>query len=186
MSPLPNRPRSFELIPPTSRAPLPLLRGLRMFHLQLVSEIELTSRETTNSSLPVRAKPTCFVPCLTDSGEARNNEKLTWKTTPSKSRPKDAMIGQEQRMITVGYSDGSIALLSIPLFSPTTREGGEHRDPARMTTRRIKRVELEGGMAFEPSITALCALCAPLVVVGDSEGRLALWTTLASSSSTGR
>lgn len=157
-----------------------------VFHLQLVSEIELPSPETTKSSFPVRATPTCFVTCLSDSGEAQNSEKLTWKTTPSKSRPKNAMIGQEER-ITVGYSDGSIAVLSFPLLSPTTREGGGQRDPAcMMTTRRIKRVELDGGTTFEASITALCALCASLIVVGDSEGRLALWTTLASSSSAGR
>lgn len=141
------------------------------------------------------------MPCLTISGEDRNNEKrevaseqcastvFTWKTTPSNSRAKNAVTGQAtalEEKIAVGYSDGSIALMSFPLFSPATREGGGQRDPARMTTRRIKRVDLDGGMAFEASITALCALCAPLIVVGDSEGRLALWTTSASSSSTGR
>ncbi|CAM9177663.1 unnamed protein product, partial [Ectocarpus fasciculatus] len=99
----------------------------------------------------------------------------------------------ESARIVVGYSDGSIACASLPAPSSSTNHprpafgtGSRHHEGKRgeRTVRRVRRAGggREGGdgggaAAIEAAITALCPLSAPLVVAGDSDGRLALWTT---------
>lgn len=86
--------------------------------------------------------------------------------------------------IVVGYSDGSIASMAmLPHLAPSFHDCGDHWFEAGRV-RRLRRLpvsedgEEEG--SGEAGITALCSLAAPLgllVVAGDSDGRLGLWTT---------
>eukprot|EP00752_Nemacystus_decipiens_P008616 g7695.t1 len=96
--------------------------------------------------------------------------------------------------VIVGYSDGSIACVAMPLpMSPSTRsrevgrfdsvDGDAGGGRGAVPVRRLRRVSAGGagvgdggGAAVEAAVTAVCSLSAPLVVAGDSDGRLGLWT----------
>lgn len=94
-------------------------------------------------------------------------------------------IDRDARVI-VGYSDGSLAFVSMPPahLSPSRDAPGPLQRES--VVRRLRRVDegagTEGERGAQAGITALCPVWAPfglLVVAGDSDGRLGLWTTSA-------
>ncbi len=111
----------------------------------------------------------------------------------------------------MGYSDGSIACASMPTpVPPSVRlrdfSGGggsieslndangaeRHVGPVRRF-RRIPSMgagggggSSGGGAVMDAAITALCPLSTPVIVAGDSDGRLGLWTTSSALSSSAR
>lgn len=116
--------------------------------------------------------------------------------------------------VVVGFADGSIACASMPrptapYFSLSSkinsggdggvgsRHCGEEQGGASVV-RRLRRTDAggegggvgghgPGGPAIGAAITAICSLStALLVVAGDSDGRLGLWTTSAALPSGGR
>lgn len=103
-----------------------------------------------------------------------------------------AVTGRRDARVIVGYSDGSLASILMPpphLPAPSRDVSGLQREEAGKggVVRRLRRAEeragAEGGEGgAEAGITALCSVLAPfglLVVAGDSDGRLGLWTTSA-------
>ena len=178
------------------------------FNLQLASQIRITPPETGCGGNLKLGYPKCFAACQpapdlhpgttnrSQAPKAASSSSVTEqasaasaRTPVSASKAKTTTLGSDARII-VGYSDGSLASISMPpppRFPPPRgvaapspqREGGGGGGPVRRL-RRVDEGEGEGGA--EAGITALCSVWAPfglLVVAGDSDGRLGLWTTSA-------
>ncbi|CAM9258655.1 unnamed protein product [Ectocarpus sp. 4 AP-2014] len=158
---------------------------------ELVSRLTLTAPggshfvETTAAGSDTTCFAVCPIPAVSRNTSA-NDSVVSSKYSLYAGAPESARI-------VVGYSDGSIACASLPAPSsstnhplPTFGTGSRHHEGERgeRTVRRLRRAgggggggDGGGGAAIEAAITALCPLSAPLVVAGDSDGRLALWTT---------
>lgn len=155
---------------------------------QLVSRLIVPSPDTsgnggTSRYLPAAAATggdaTCFALCPGPGA------------TPQAPTTKSIGPGRSSLpRVVVGYLDGSIACAAVPMpMSPSARSrdvGGldsPHGDGGAVPVRRLRPVGAGGegtgdggGAAVEAAITALCSLSAPLVVAGDSDGRVGLWT----------
>ncbi|CAB1106295.1 unnamed protein product [Ectocarpus sp. CCAP 1310/34] len=158
---------------------------------ELVSRLTLTAPGSRHSAEATAAgsDTTCFAVCpipVVSRNTSANDSVVSCKYSLYAG-------ASEPARIIVGYSDGSIACAPLPAPSsstnhplPTFGTGSRHHEGARgeRTVRRLRRAgggggrgDGGGGAAIEAAITALCPLLAPLVVAGDSDGRLALWTT---------
>ncbi|CBN73996.1 hypothetical protein Esi_0009_0188 [Ectocarpus siliculosus] len=158
---------------------------------ELVSRLTLTAPGGSHFAEATAAgsDTTCFAVCpipAVGRNTSANDSVVSCKYAFNAGAPESARI-------VVGYSDGSIACASLPAPSsstnhplPTFGTGSRHheRERGERTVRRLRRAgggggggDGGGGAAIEAAITALCPLSAPLVVAGDSDGRLALWTT---------
>lgn len=169
---------------------------------QLVSRLMLPSPDSsgkgsTSRHLPAEASKggdaTCFALC---QGSGATRQATATKSFGS-GRP-------SLPRVVVGYSDGSIACAAMPMpisSSALSRgiggvdslhgDGGGGR--GAVPVRRLRRVGAGGvgggdgeGPAVEAAITALCSLSAPLVVAGDLDGRLGLWTISSTRPSSAR
>lgn len=140
-------------------------------------------------------------PKLVKSG-AQHNGPSSLAGTVATSFPRN------DHKLVVGYSDGSLAALSMPSLSSDGKPGegsasAQGRDAGgrsrgdRAIIRRLRRVGggkrqavgLGEGDGVGAAITALCPLSPPyglLVVAGDTDGRLSLWTTSIRSPSAAR
>ena len=205
-------PRSYDLMPCSFRTvSLPCTRCCSLdrtnhmvysFYPQLASQVKITPPETGYGGNRKLGYPTCFAPCpaARTTDPATNKRAQAPKTSSTSvterasvssrtsvaSTTKTTIISHDARVI-VGYSDGSLASISLPPphlpppldFDGLQREGGG-------VVRRLRRVNEGAGTAGEggadAGVTALCSVLAPfglLVVAGDSGGRLGLWTTSA-------
>lgn len=159
---------------------------------QLVSRLMLPSPDTGSTSSGTSTYP----PPATSAGGGTT----CFALCPG---PTTKPIGSDRSSlprVVVGYSDGSIACAAMP---PPVSSSGRLRDVggfddvsgARgvVPVRRLRRVSAGGsgggdggGAAVEAAITTLCSLSAPLIVAGDSDGRLGLWTVSSTRSASAR
>ena len=159
---------------------------------QLVSRLRLPSADTSGNGSARR-----YPPAVTSTGEDATCFALCPGPGATRQAPTKSSTGPPGRpslpRVVVGYSDGSIACAAMPppiSSSARSRQVGGpdslhgHGDGRGVVpVRRLRRVSAGGagvgdgvGPAVEAAVTAVCALSAPLVVAGDSDGRLGLWT----------
>lgn len=169
---------------------------------QLASQMKITPPETGCGVNLKLGYPKCFAACqpapalhpgttnrpqaskTTSSSSVTERASAASSRTPvAASKAKTTTLGSDARVI-VGYSDGSLASISMPPPPRGVPAPSPQREGAgRGLVRRLRRVDEGGGEGgTEAGITALCSVWAPfglLAVAGDSDGRLGLWTTSA-------
>lgn len=141
---------------------------------------------------PSQINATCFAACPAPILDPRtkNVPFPNYREAETPSLPKmlatSGRSSVQDARIVVGYSDGSIGLFSMPrpTLLPSRNDSGLKQEGGMV--RRSRRINAggarDGQAGMEAGVTALCSLSAPfgmLVVVGDSDGRLGLWTTSA-------
>lgn len=101
------------------------------------------------------------------------------------------------RTVVVGYSDGSVAVVAVPISVTSTTSGlggngeaspssGRGAAPPQVVRRKFEpeSARSRGGNVTKAGITAVCPLSAPfglLVVAGDFDGRLSVWKMMSAS-----